>query len=279
MLVIIGVMLAISAAALLLMFQKNAKLAKTLEEERAVHRKKIFWLESILDAVSSPITVTNREMEWTFVNKAVERFLNVKREDILGLKCSLWRANICNTENCGITRLRNGHKETYFKQFGGDYHVFVSYLYNEKGEEDGHVEVVYEDTSIINREKRKYEELAHWYESILDAVPFFVSVTDTDMNWIFVNTAIENYLGEKRKNLIGKPCSCWGFGHCNTDDCTIKRALRGIKQTYFSKDNLSYQADVEILKDLRGSITGYLALVHDITKLEQITKQQADANV
>jgi PAS domain S-box-containing protein len=277
MLIIIGVMLAISLAALLLMFQKNAKLAKTLEEERTVHRKKLFWLESILDAVSSPITVTNREMEWTFVNKAVERFLNVKREDILGLKCSLWRANICNTENCGITRLRNGHKETYFKQFGGDYHVFVSYLYNEKGEKDGHVEVVYEDTTIINREKRKYEELAHWYESILDAVPFYISVTDTDMKWTFVNTAIENYLGEKRKDLIGRPCSCWGFGHCNTDDCTVKRALRGIKQTYFTKENMSYQADVEILKDLKGATIGYLSLLQDITKLEQITKQQADA--
>jgi len=270
------ILLILSGAALFLMHKKNAKLAKTLEEERAGSKKKIYWLESILDAVSSPITVTNKDMEWTFVNKAVERFLGVKREEIIGMKCSSWKANICNTPNCGITRLRNGYKETYFKQFGGEYHVLVSYLYNEKGEVDGHVEVVYEDTNVIAREKKKFEELAHWYESILDAVPFFISVTDTNMNWTFVNSAIENYLGEKRKDVIGKHCSYWGLGHCNTDECSIARAKQGFKQSYFPKGDTSYQVDVEILKDLKGEVIGYLALVQDITKLEQMTKQQAE---
>jgi len=272
-----GVLLILSVAALLLMYQKKIKLEKTLKEERDKHRKKIYWFESILDAVGSPITVTNKNMEWTFVNKAVEQFLNVKREDIIGVPCSRWGANICNTENCGITRLRNGYKETSFKQFGGEYRVLVSYLHNEKGEADGHVEVVYEDTAVIAREKEKYEELAHWYVSILDAIPFFISVTDTNMNWTFINAAIERVLGESRKDVIGKHCSYWGFGHCNTDECTITRARRGLKQTYFSKDNISYQGDVEILRDLKGATMGYLALVQDITKLEQITKQQAEA--
>jgi methyl-accepting chemotaxis protein len=83
-------------------------------------------------------------------------------------------ANICNTPNCGITRLRNGYKKTYFQQFGSEYHVLVSYLYNEKGETDGHAEVVYEDTVVIARGKKKFEALAYWYESILDAIPFFI---------------------------------------------------------------------------------------------------------
>jgi len=272
-----GVLLILSVAILLLTYHQKTKLAKTLKEERDSHRKKVYWLESILDAVGSPITVTNKNMEWTFVNKAVEQFLNVKREDIIGVPCSRWGANICNTPNCGITRLRNGYKETYFKQFGGEYHVLVSYLYNEKGETDGHVEVVYEDTAVIAREKEKFEELAHWYESILDAIPFFISVTDTNMNWTFINAAIEYNLGENRKDVIGKHCSHWGFGHCNTDECTIVRAQRGFKQTYFSRDNVSYQADVQILRDLKGATMGYLALVQDITKLEQMTKQRAEA--
>jgi signal transduction histidine kinase len=271
-----GILLILSIAALLIVYQKKAKLEKILKEERDSHRKRVYWLESILDAVNFPITVTNKDMEWTFVNKAVEQFLNVKREDIMGVPCSRWGANICKTENCGITRLRNGYKETYFKQFGGEYHVLVSYLYNEKGEVDGHVEVVYEDTAVIDREKKKFEELAHWYVSILDAIPYYISVTDTNLKWTFINAALENILKEKRKDVLGKHCSYWGFGHCNTDECTIARARRGLNQTYFSKENLSYQADVEILKDLKGDTIGYLALVQDITKLEQITKQQAE---
>jgi two-component system, sensor histidine kinase and response regulator len=273
----LGVLLILSSAALLLMYQKNAKLAKILKEERDSHRKKIYWLESILDAVNSPITVTNKNMEWTFVNKAVEQFLKVKREDIIGIPCSRWGANICNTHNCGITRLKNGYKETYFNQFGGEYHVLVSYLYDENGKIDGHVEVVYEDTAVIAREKKKFEELAYWYESILDAIPFFISVTDMDMKWTFINAALEKNLKLKRKEVVGKHCSHWGFDHCNTNDCSIMRAKRDLKQTYFTKGDTSYQADVQILMDLNGEIMGYIKLVQDITKLEQMTKQQAEA--
>jgi PAS domain S-box-containing protein len=273
----LGVLLAVSAAALILMYQKNAGLEKKLEEERVSHKKKIYWLESILDAVNSPITVTNKDMEWTFINKAVEQFLSVKWENIIGRKCSHWGANICDTRNCGIIRLRNGYKETYFQQFGGEYHVFVSDLYNEKGEVDGHVEVVYEDTAVIAREKKKFETLAHWYESILDAIPFFISVTDRNMKWTFVNAALERNLGEKRKDVIGKHCSYWGLDNCNTDNCSIACAKRGVKQTYFSIENVSYQADVEILRDLKGSTIGFLSLMQDNTKFEQMTKQQAEA--
>jgi PAS domain S-box-containing protein len=272
----LGVLLAVSAAALLLIYRKNTKLVKTLEDERALYKKKIYWLQSILDAVNSPITVTNKDMEWTFVNKAVERFLYVKRENIIGRKCSQWGSNICNTRNCGIIRLRNGFKETYFQQFGGDYHVLASYLYDEKGEVTGHVEVVYEDTAVVAREERKFEALAHWYESILDAVPFFISVTDRNMNWTFVNKALEDNLGKKRKDIIGKHCGYWGFDICNTDDCSIARAKRGLKQTCFSKEGISYQADVEVLKDLKGATMGYLSIVKDITRLEQMTKQQTE---
>jgi len=273
---LLGIVTALFAAVFFWMYKKNTRLAKTLEDERSLNRKKIHWLESILDAVNSPITVTNRDMEWTFVNKAVERFLYVKRERIIGRKCSQWGANICNTRNCGVIRLRNGFKETYFQQFGNDYHALVSYLYDEKGEVDGHVEVVYEDTAVIDREKKKFEALAHWYESILDAVPFFIFVTDVNMNWTFINAALENHLGKKRKDIIGKHCSYWGFGNCNTDDCCIARVQRGLKQTCFSEGDASYQADVEILKDLNGATVGYLSIVKDITKLEQMTKQQAE---
>ncbi|MDR0495089.1 MAG: response regulator [Treponema sp.] len=276
LIIFMGVLLAISLAALLLACQKIVKLKKILETERTVHKKETHWLASILDAVDSPITVTNKDMEWAFVNKAVEQFLNVKREDIKGKKCDNWGSHICNTENCGIKRLRNGFKETYFQQFGGEYHVLVSYLYNEKGEPDGHVEVVYEDTSVIARERKKFEALAHWYESILDAVPFLISVTDADMNWSFINAALENSLGKKRSELIGKHCSNWGLKHCNTGDCSIICAQKGLTQTYFSLGDFSYQVDVAVLRDLGGEVAGYLKLLQDVTRLEQATKQQAE---
>ncbi|MDR2692766.1 MAG: response regulator [Chitinispirillales bacterium] len=269
-------LLVISLAALALTLLKNNSLAKTLERERVSNREKVYWLESILDAVNSPITVTNKDMEWTFVNKAVEKFLGVTREEILGKKCYKWGANICNTENCGVTRLRNGHKETYFQQFGGDYHVLVSYLYDENNVLAGHVEVVYEDTAVIAREKKKFEALAHWYESILDAIPFPISVTDMDMKWSFVNATLEDATGLKRNGAIGRHCSTWGFDICGTSECSIARAKQGLLQTYFTQGETSYHITVAPLKDINGEAVGFLALLQDITAMERMTKQKAD---
>ena len=222
------------------------------------------WLISILDAVKFPITVTNKNMEWTFVNKAVEQLLGVKRESIMGKKCSQWGAHICNTENCGINRLRNGHDETYFEQFGGTYQVFASYLYDANGRIDGHVEVV-NDVSEVAKQNEAFKEKAYWYESILDAIPFPISVTDENAKWTFVNRSVENFLGKKRDNIMGQPCSNWGANICNTDKCGINCAKKGIKHTFFAQGNSTYQVDVEILKDLKGKTTGYVEIVQDIT--------------
>jgi PAS domain S-box-containing protein len=150
-------------------------------------------------------------------------------------------------------------------------------LYNEKGEVDGHVEIVHEDTAIIAKEKKNFEALAYWYESILDAMPFIISVTDTNMNWTFVNRALADSLGAKRKDVTGKHCSFWGMDRCNTDNCNIARARQGVRQTFFSKDNISFQADTETLKNANGETIGYLVLLQDVTKLEKITKQQTEA--
>ncbi|MDR0312380.1 MAG: response regulator [Treponema sp.] len=140
----------LSVAAVLLMYLK-------LRREKALFRKERAWLRSILDAIKAPISVTNKDMEWTLVNKALEQFLDLKREDIIGKKCSQWGADICNTENCGIARIKNGFSGTYFEQFGGAYNVLVSNIFNEKGEPDGYVEVVEDITELKEVTERQAE--------------------------------------------------------------------------------------------------------------------------
>jgi methyl-accepting chemotaxis protein len=68
---------------------------------------KTFWYEQILDSIPFPLSVTDMNMNWTFINKPVEDMLKVKRKDILGKQCSNWGAAICKTKNCGIECLRN----------------------------------------------------------------------------------------------------------------------------------------------------------------------------
>ncbi|MCL2617304.1 MAG: methyl-accepting chemotaxis protein [Defluviitaleaceae bacterium] len=80
-------------------------------------------MTSILDALPIPLSVTDKDMKWTFVNKVVEDMLGVKRADVVGKHCSSWGASICNTDSCGIACLRNGKKETTFSQGGRDFEL------------------------------------------------------------------------------------------------------------------------------------------------------------
>jgi len=131
--------------------------------------------------------------------------------------------------------------------------------------------------SRLTEERKIFKSTAYWYKSILDAVPLPISVTDPDTCWTFVNTRVEDFLGVKFDDIKGKPCSNWGAHICNTPNCGIECAKRGIKQTYFTHNGASYKVDVEILKDINGDTAGYIEMVQDVTQFEEMSKKQMDA--
>jgi methyl-accepting chemotaxis protein len=108
---------------------------------------RLFWYEQLLDAIPVPLSVTDMEMNWTFINRPVEQLLGIKRQDVLGKQCSHWNANICNTENCGIAGLRRNKLRTLFNQDGGSFQVDTTYIHDAKGERVGHIEVVQDITA------------------------------------------------------------------------------------------------------------------------------------
>jgi PAS domain S-box-containing protein len=133
---------------------------------------------------------------------------------------------------------------------------------------------------IISERQRANEQahnIAHWYKSILDAVPLPITVTDANTNWTFVNTQVEKFLNVKFEDIKGKPCSNWGAHICNTPNCGIECAKRGLKQTYFTHNGASYKVDVEILKDINGKTAGYIEVVQDITQTEEMARRQMEA--
>ena len=113
--------------------------------DRAV-REKYQWYESIVDAIPLPLSVTDMNMRWTFVNKVVEDLLQKKRHEIVGMECNNWGANICNTDDCGIACLRNEKPETEFHQWSRDFTVTTHYIEGFNGKRVGHIEVVQDIT-------------------------------------------------------------------------------------------------------------------------------------
>ncbi len=116
-------------------------LALTVKVENKV-LEKYHWYEQIIDLWENPLSITDMDMNWTFVNKTVEGLINKKRSEIIGQQCSNWGANICNSDNCGVICLRKGKPKTFFNQWDTDFRVNTHYLTNRKGEKIGHVEIV-----------------------------------------------------------------------------------------------------------------------------------------
>jgi len=128
---------------LLLSFLLVGILFSLIQANRMVKERFNFY-EQIIDSIPNPLSVTNMDMKWTFVNKAATAPLGVTRNDVLGKHCSNWGANICNTENCGVNCLRKGTSTTFFNQWDKDFKVETKYLVGLKGERIGHVEIVQE---------------------------------------------------------------------------------------------------------------------------------------
>lgn len=120
----------------------------------------------------------------------------------------------------------------------------------------------------INRIKKCIEDRAQWYEAILNAIPFPVSVTDMDMNWVFFNKTAADIEGKQQSELIGKKCQNWDTDICGTEKCGVELLKKGENITYFTQkeSNKEYSMHVAYLENKKDEKIGHLEVVQDITK-------------
>ncbi|WP_020611416.1 methyl-accepting chemotaxis protein [Sediminispirochaeta bajacaliforniensis] len=111
------------------------------------------WYEQVLDFVYLPMSITDMDMKWTFINEPVKNIIGVTREEVLGEHCSRWNADICNTEKCGVMMLRRGLSRSYFTNEGvnRNFQVDTTYLYDRRNKEKriGHLELVSDVTTKV----------------------------------------------------------------------------------------------------------------------------------
>ncbi|WP_054847304.1 methyl-accepting chemotaxis protein [Methanoculleus chikugoensis] len=143
----------------------------------------------------------------------------------------------------------------------------------------GNVRAAHMELIDITQEKKAAANVAAWYESILDAVQFPIAVTDLDMNWTLVNAAAEKLIGKKRADILGKPCSTWKTGICNTNDCAIARLRRGETQTLFDMNGGRFQVDTFYVKDADGEPMGHVEIIEEVTGRARVSDyMEAEVN-
>ncbi|SHF26934.1 methyl-accepting chemotaxis sensory transducer with Pas/Pac sensor [Vibrio gazogenes DSM 21264] len=142
--IVVALLFAIENTNLLILVVAIAGVLGCLMKMERLAKEKFNFYEQILDTIPNPLSVTDMDMKWTFVNRAATDPLGVKRGDVLGMHCSNWGANICNTEDCGVNCLRKGKQTTSFHQWDKYFRVDTFYINGLNGNKIGHVEYVQE---------------------------------------------------------------------------------------------------------------------------------------
>ncbi|HEX7713322.1 MAG TPA: methyl-accepting chemotaxis protein [Bacillota bacterium] len=196
--------------------------------------ERVFWYESLLDAVPFPLSVTDNEMNWTFINKPVEDMLGIKRKAAIGQPCSNWNANICRTEDCGIACLKRNKPQTFFDQQGRNFQVDSSYITNTKGQRIGHIEVVQDITEKTQGYEYQRIEVARLANNLH-------SLAKGDLNLDTEVSLGNEFTRNERENFI----------KINDNLVTAKEAIKGL----VSDANMLAQSALEGKLDVRADVT------------------------
>ncbi len=120
-------------------------------------------------------------------------------------------------------------------------------------------------------------ERSHWYESILNTIPYAISVTDMDMKWTFCNTASLKGM-EIEGDYRGQHCSRKNGNLCNTPQCGIERMRQGVHRFKNRLPNGRFMSmNMHWLTDLSGNRIGHVELGRDITEETELRRQAAAA--
>ncbi|OON97211.1 MAG: hypothetical protein ATN32_05775 [Candidatus Epulonipiscium fishelsonii] len=117
------------------------------------------------------------------------------------------------------------------------------------------------------RKIQNFKKQAETLTGVLDAMPFSVSVTDMNKNWIVVNKVAESLLKRDRAKLKGKPCSDWKCPACKTPACGITRLEKGKLTTQCNIDNMEMLTNTAYVLNYSGQRIGHVEITQDITPL------------
>ena len=127
--------------------EQKAMLAE-IHRENEKSRAMAHWYNSILNSIPLPISVTDADAKWTFINTAVERIIGIKLEDAVGKPCSNWGSVVCNTQDCGIACVKRGITQTYFSTGDISLQVDTAILKDLSGNTIGYIEIAQDITNL-----------------------------------------------------------------------------------------------------------------------------------
>ncbi len=181
-------------------FKSNNKdefglIARYINDLQDKIKERIVWYQNILDALPFPVSVTDMNMKWTFINKAVEDMISQKRDQVLGKSCNNWNTAACKTENCPLHRLQNGEKQTLLELYGFNFSAESAYVHDPKGKTIGMMEVLVD----VTKSTRINNYLDHEINTLSEDL---IRMSQGDLTVIPVTEDGDEYTKKTRESIL-----------------------------------------------------------------------------
>lgn len=131
--------------------------------------------------------------------------------------------------------------------------------------------LIYIDMTSQVRLGEEMADRAAWYESILDALPLAVSVTDLDMYWTFLNRKTEEITGFERSKTIGWPWKTWVSPDENHGGSPFSQFKDGACTLQIVHQGKHYQAQCAYVHNAEGANVGMMEVLTDITAMKKVS--------
>ena len=117
-----------------------------------------------------------------------------------------------------------------------------------------------------------------FYQAILDAMPYRITVVDTDLKWTFINKTLQDLRVSKgregtRDAIYGADCCNSNLEICNTENCGVRAYRNSGRIEYpFEYYGDYYRMDTTPIIDKRGQTIGYVETSFNTSSTMKVNK-------
>lgn len=219
--------------------------------------------------------LVNDKCEFAYISDRLLRLLGYTRQDLAEcLDDSFF--NLIHPED------RQRVREELARQTGESGCYTLKYRALTK---DGRTLYLYEQGSVVREngvdyycgeiaDATKYDAIDTYYKNILNSMSNPIIITNLDKRIVFMNRSAEQGVGLTTGECAGKACEIFKTPFCGTEDCCLKRHLRGedaaVQKTPGGRYN---RVNFSPFRDASGQTIGYISVSTDITELVEVEEE------
>ena len=264
-----------------------------LKVEKALRESELF-LDEIINSISDPVLVKDRQHRWVLLNDAYCQFIGYSREELLGKSDYeffpeneskvFWEKD----EEVFVSGTENINEEE-FTDSDNNLHTIVTKktLYTDVSGEKYIVGII-RDITQIKEAQKALKESEEKYRELVESASSSIVKMDKNGNITFFNEFAEKFFGFNKEEIIGKNVVGTIVPEIDSSGEDLKEIINEIlknPKVYHHHENENITKDGRrvwvswanrSIYNEKGQLTGVLSVGTDVTKRKQIEKERED---